>query len=283
MSTGAIIEIKDSSKAFRKDRLALNSINLNVQPGEMLALLGASGSGKSTLLRTLCGLERFSNPESEVRLNGKVLQQGGKLNAQARSLRQQTAIIFQQFNLINRKSLLDNVLTGCLARVPLWRTVLSRFTLEERRTALQALESVGLLDYSSQRASTLSGGQQQRAAIAKAIVQGSPILLADEPVASLDPESTERVMTLLQIMNQVRQVTVLISLHDVELARRYCPRVVALKEGVVVFDGPSAHLTERLLIDLYGPQSAAALHSHPYSDSPTTTRSLTAPISLVAV
>jgi phosphonate transport system ATP-binding protein len=255
-----IITVRAGSKSFRAGSLALNNVNLSIARGECVALLGASGSGKSTLLRALCGLETFSNSESLVEIQSQVLQRGGRLSSQVRQLRGKTAIIFQQFNLVGRKSLLDNALAGALSHMPLWRVLTARFTRAERKQALQALAAVGLLEYHAQRASTLSGGQQQRAAIARALVQGSEILLADEPVASLDPESTERVMTQLQRMNRERSLTLVISLHDVDLARRYCPRVVALKNGQLVYDGPSANLTETRLIDLYGPQAAAALH-----------------------
>lgn len=264
-----IITVRAGSKSFRSGTLALDNVNLDIARGECVALLGASGSGKSTLLRTLCGLETFSNSESLVEIQSQVLQHGGRLSAQVRQLRRKTAIIFQQFNLVGRKSLLDNALAGALSHMPLWRVLTARFTHAERMQALQALDAVDLLGYHAQRASTLSGGQQQRAAIARALVQGSEILLADEPVASLDPESTERVMTQLQRMNRERGLTLVISLHDVDLARRYCPRVVALKNGQMVYDGPSANLTEIMLIDLYGPQAAAALHG--FSEPPPVT------------
>ena len=260
------IAVRAGTKSFRAGRLALDGVNLDIARGECVALLGASGSGKSTLLRTLCGLETFSNTDGSVALDGCPLQQGGRLNGNVRVLRRMTAIIFQQFNLVGRKTLLENVLTGCLARMPLWRALLGRYTRAERATALRALDSVGLLEYAPQRASTLSGGQQQRAAIAKALVQGSQILLADEPVASLDPESTERVMGLLKHMNEQQGLTLVISLHDVELARRYCKRVIALKSGRVVYDGPSAQLTQTLLQDLYGANAAAVLRRSAPSD-----------------
>jgi phosphonate transport system ATP-binding protein len=260
-TTDPIISVRAGCKSFRAGTLALNQVNLDIARGECVALLGASGSGKSTLLRTLCGLETFSNRESLVQIQSQELQRGGRLSPKVRQLRKQTAIIFQQFNLVGRKSLLDNALVGALSHMPLWRVLTRRFTQAERKQALQALDAIGLLDLHAQRASTLSGGQQQRAAIARALVQGSEILLADEPVASLDPESTERVMGQLQRMNQERGLTLVISLHDVDLAKRYCPRVVALKSGQVVYDGPSANLTEAMLVELYGPQAAAALHA----------------------
>jgi phosphonate transport system ATP-binding protein len=266
-TTLPIIQVQRASKAFKPNQLALNEIDLNVYPGECVALLGASGSGKSTLLRTLCGLETFSNRESQVLINGNVLQSGGKLSSKVRSLRKNTAIVFQQFNLVGRKSLIENVLTGCLSRLPLWRLIFGIYPIHERKLALRALESVGLIDYWTQRASTLSGGQQQRAAVARALVQGSNILLADEPVASLDPQSTEKVMTMLQKLNQSNQLTLVISLHDVDLAKRYCSRIVALKDGVKVFDGLSHELTDEVITHLYGFKNQSDANEHEMNPS----------------
>ena len=161
-------------------------------------------------------------------------------------------IIFQQFNLVGRLPVLTNVLTGLAGELPLWRAMLNRFTLQEQARALDALQSIGLGEQAFQRASTLSGGQQQRAAIARALVQGARLLLADEPVASLDPESTRRVMELLMELNQQQGMTLIVSLHHVGLAQRYCNRVVALRDGELVFDGPTSALTPPFLHDLYG-------------------------------
>jgi phosphonate transport system ATP-binding protein len=249
------IELADASKTFNQRTRALKQVNLRVRPGECIALLGASGSGKSTLLRSLCGLELLDPGAGFVKLNGRLLQAGGRLGSDARLLRQHTGIIFQQFNLVGRMSLLTNVLTGLLAPMPIWRTLLGRFNEAERMRAVQALEAVGLADLAKQRASTLSGGQQQRAAIARTLAQGASIVLADEPVASLDPESTRRVMDLLQDLNTQHQVTLVMSLHNVALARRYCDRIVALRDGAIVFDGIPAQLDDREVHKLYGSQS----------------------------
>lgn len=249
------IELADASKTFNQRTRALKQVSLRVRPGECIALLGASGSGKSTLLRSLCGLELLDPGAGFVKLNGRLLQAGGRLGSDARLLRQHTGIIFQQFNLVGRMSLLTNVLTGLLAPMPIWRTLLGRFNEAERMRAVQALEAVGLADLAQQRASTLSGGQQQRAAIARTLAQGASIVLADEPVASLDPESTRRVMDLLQDLNTQHQVTLVMSLHNVALARRYCDRIVALREGAIVFDGVPAQLDDREVHKLYGSQS----------------------------
>jgi phosphonate transport system ATP-binding protein len=167
-------------------------------------------------------------------------------------MRRGIGIIFQQFNLAGRLPVLTNVLTGVAAETPLWRSLLGRFSLEDRARALDVLGAVGLSEQAFQRSSTLSGGQQQRAAVARCLVQGARLLLADEPVASLDPESTRRVMDLLLELSQTRHMTLLISLHHVGLARRYCERVIALRQGELVFDGPTSSLTAGFLRDLYG-------------------------------
>ena len=261
------IEVRHASKTFRSGQTpALKDVNLNIRAGECLALLGASGSGKSTLLRALCGLELLDPPAGEVRIHGHVLQKHGQLSPQIRPLRRQTGIIFQQFNLVGRMDVLSNVLTGLLPEVPLWRSLSRQFTPSQRLQALHALDMVGLAELAHQRASTLSGGQQQRAAIARTLVQGARIVLADEPVASLDPESTRRVMEILHQLNRAHGITVVISLHNVALARQYCDRIVALRQGKLVYDGRPTDLDDVRVHQLYGAQSEQITHSiHPPS------------------
>jgi phosphonate transport system ATP-binding protein len=247
------VRVARADKTFPGGRQALRGVSFDVRSGERVALLGASGSGKSTLLRTLCGLETLDAAEgSRIEVLGRSLQAQGRLAADIRAQRRAIGIIFQQFNLVGRLPVLTNVLTGLAPELPLWRAVLGRFSAAEQARALDALESMGLGEQAFQRASTLSGGQQQRAAIARALVQGARVLLADEPVASLDPESTRRVMELLLQLNREQGLTLLVSLHHVGLARRYCERVVALRDGVLVFDGPTAQLTPAFLRELYG-------------------------------
>jgi phosphonate transport system ATP-binding protein len=238
-------------------------VSFSVQPGERVAMLGASGSGKSTLLRALCGLETLDPGQGRVEVHGQCLQQGGRLDPEVRRMRHGIGIIFQQFNLAGRLPLLTNVLTGVAAQTPLWRSMTGRFTLEDRARALDVLQAIGLADQAFQRSSTLSGGQQQRAAVARCLVQGARLLLADEPVASLDPESTRRVMDLLLELNQTRRMTLLISLHHVALARRYCDRVIALRQGELVFDGPTSALTPGFLRDLYGTAADELIDEEP--------------------
>jgi phosphonate transport system ATP-binding protein len=245
------VRASHASKRFGA-RLALDAVSFEIRSGERVALLGASGSGKSTLLRSLCGLETLDKSSGDLHVLGQSLQAGGALAADIRNQRRRIGIIFQQFNLVGRLPVLTNVLTGLAADLPLWRACLGRFSIDEQTRALEALNSIGLGEQAFQRASTLSGGQQQRAAIARTLVQGAQLLLADEPVASLDPESTRRVMELLLKLNQERGMTLIMSLHHVELARRYCTRVLALREGRLIFDGPTQALTPAFLRELYG-------------------------------
>jgi phosphonate transport system ATP-binding protein len=222
----------------------------------MVALLGASGSGKSTLLRHLNGLHRAdAGSTSVVRVLGREVQRGGVLARDIRRQRADIAAIFQQFNLVGRLPVMVNVMAGALHRLPLWRAMLRRFPVAEQRRAHEALARVGIEACAWQRASTLSGGQQQRAAISRALVQQAKVILADEPVASLDPASSRNVMELLAALNREIGVTVVVSLHQVEHAFAFCPRTVALAAGEVVYDGPTAALTAERLRELYGTKS----------------------------
>ena len=275
------IRVAHASKSFNRRAKALDGVSASIQPGECVGLLGASGSGKSTLLRSICGLERLDGKTSSVELFGQTLQSGGLLSADIRALRRQTGIIFQQFNLVGRMNVLSNVLTGLLPRMPLWRALTGRFTTDEQLQALQALESVGLADYAFQRASTLSGGQQQRAAVARALLQGARILLADEPVSSLDPETARRVMDLLHHLNRTQGMTLVVSLHNVAMARRYCDRIIALRAGELVFDGSPMELDDSRLRHLYGASTEELLMDHNPLETPPQTSALQ-PMALAA-
>jgi phosphonate transport system ATP-binding protein len=242
------------SKRFGR-KPALRDVSLAIEPGEIVALIGASGSGKSTLIRHMAGLERGSGAGCRIDVFGRRLQEAGRLSREARAIRREIGVVFQQFNLVGRLPVLTNVLVGLLGRIPGWRGTMGWFNATEKRTAIAALARVGIAETARQRSSTLSGGQQQRAAIARALVQGAKLLLADEPIASLDPASAKRVMETLVEINRADGITVVVSLHQVEYARRYCPRTIALRDGVVAYDGPSSALTPALLRDLYGEAS----------------------------
>jgi phosphonate transport system ATP-binding protein len=226
------------------------ALEVTLPDQRITVILGASGSGKSTLLRHLPGF--VTSNSGEIDVFDQTVQSNGKLMPSFKKVRSRIGFVFQQFNLVNRLPVITNVLIGQLYETPWWRSLFMRFTTEQRQTALEALASVGIEQAAWQRASTLSGGQQQRAALARCLVQKAKIILADEPIASLDPESSRKVMDLLQQMNKVQKCTVLVSLHQVEFAIRYCPRTIALNAGRVVYDGPSSALTPQLLAELYG-------------------------------
>ncbi|MEL6940978.1 MAG: phosphonate ABC transporter ATP-binding protein, partial [Cyanobacteria bacterium J06598_1] len=205
---------------------------------------------KSTLLRCLNGLHQADS--GTVEILEMPLQSGGQLHSKVRQLRAQIGCIFQQFNLVNRLSVLENVLIGDLSRVSPMASLFRLFSQDKKVRALAALERVGIIEQAYKRAASLSGGQQQRVAIARCLMQGAQIILADEPIASLDPESAHRVMKLLQELNAQQGITVIASLHQVQMVRAYFPRAIALKAGEVRFDGPTASLDDERLSQIYG-------------------------------
>ncbi|MEL7466567.1 MAG: phosphonate ABC transporter ATP-binding protein [Pseudomonadota bacterium] len=251
------VDVRRLSKSFVKERRALDDVSLAIAKGEMVALIGASGSGKSTLIRHIAGLITADKGEAggDVSVLGRPVQSGGKIAKEVGETRRALGVIFQQFNLVPRLSVLVNVLTGRLGRMPRWRGVLMQFTEAEQKLAMRALARVGIEATARQRAQTLSGGQQQRAAIARCLVQEAEVILADEPIASLDPASAKRVMEILSEINREERATILVSLHQVEYARRYCPRTIAMRDGKIVFDGPSWELTTAFLREIYGEAS----------------------------
>jgi phosphonate transport system ATP-binding protein len=245
-------ELIEVSKHFAgMQRPAVERVSLRLAEGEVVGLLGASGSGKSTLIRLICGLERCDEDHGEVRTPLGIIQSRGHLSRQIRRLRQQFAVIFQQFNLVGRLDVMTNVLLGLAGRRPVLPLMIGRFSAADQALALDALATVGLADQAFQRASTLSGGQQQRAAVARALLQGARVLLADEPVASLDPESSRRVMDSITSLCRAHGMTLLVSLHQVHIARHYCPRIVAMREGRVLRDTTREDLDDTFLFQLY--------------------------------
>lgn len=256
------VSIHGVNKSFKGKERVLKDIDLSVQEGEMVGLIGASGSGKSTLIRLIAGFETIDKGTGEIRLYGAQCQSEGKRTKNIQDLRSHIGVIFQQFNLVGRLTLLMNVLVGRLGHVSRWRGTLGLFPREDKIKALNALERVGIVDCAYQRASTLSGGQQQRAAIARALTQDARLILADEPIASLDPASAENVMSTLRKINQQDGVTVIVSLHQIDHAFKHCDRIVALKDGVVVHDGAVGDFTKEDLEDLYGVDALSGETSH---------------------
>ena len=243
------ITINNLAKTF-KGKTAIKHVSCQINGGEMVALIGASGSGKSTLLRHINGLQ--IGDAGQVDVFGNTLQIQGKLHSKIRVLRSQIGCVFQQFNLVNRLTVIENVLVGNLARLSPLRSTLHLFSKEEKISALAALEQVGIIEHAYKRASMLSGGQQQRVAIARCLVQGAKIILADEPVASLDPESARKVMELLVQLNRHRGISIVASLHQIQMVRSYFERVIALKDGEVMFDGATVELDDQKLNEIYG-------------------------------
>ncbi len=246
------VQVNNLSKTFGKGNKALNNVNITLSRGEMVALIGASGAGKSTLIRHIAGLVPADRGSGAIEVFRSPIQSNGRISKGVRNHRSEIGVVFQQFNLVGRLSVLTNVLMGTLGRAPALRTWFGIFTKTEKRMAMAALARVGIADHATKRASNLSGGQQQRAAIARTIVQGARLILADEPIASLDPASSRKVMDNLSRVNRDDGVTVLVSLHQVDYAIKYCPRAIAMRNGEVVFDGPSKKLTPELLHELYG-------------------------------
>jgi phosphonate transport system ATP-binding protein len=253
MTDAAVLSVRNASRTFGRRR-ALETVSLALARGEMVALIGPSGSGKSTLLRAISGLVALDRGEGLIEAFGQTVQADGRISRQVRAVRTRIGVIFQQFNLIDRLSLFTNVALGALGRVGAWRGLTGLWPASVRAAAMAALQRVGVADYASQRAGALSGGQQQRGAIARALVQQAELLLADEPVASLDPVSARRVLELLRGLNKADGLTVLVTLHQVDYALRYCDRVVALKAGRLVYDGPPSGLSRDRLVEIYGPE-----------------------------
>ncbi|MFL5254241.1 MAG: phosphonate ABC transporter ATP-binding protein [Rhodopila sp.] len=248
-----MLGLLDVSRRFG-DKLAVDGARLTIGDGEMVGIIGRSGAGKSTLLRLI---NRLIDPTSgAIRSDGVDVTalRGGDL----RAWRARTAMIFQQFHLVGRLDVLTNVLCGRLNQIPAPRMLFKLFTPTERALAIRALDRLGLADVAMNRADALSGGQQQRVAIARALMQQPRILLADEPIASLDPHNAKVVMDALADINGRDGITVLTNLHTLDTARAYCRRIIGMAQGRVVFDGAPEQLTAPVLQQIYGQGEAGA-------------------------
>jgi phosphonate transport system ATP-binding protein len=245
-----MLELKNLRCCFG-DVVAVDNASLSIAPGEMVGIIGRSGSGKSSLLRLINRL--YTPQQGEIFWNGQSVSalKGNDL----RDWRRRSAIIFQQFNLIPRLDVLTNVVLGTLATRPLFPSLFKSFPAEQRAQAILELDRLGMAETAFKRTQNLSGGQQQRVAIARAMLQEPEILLADEPVASLDPINSEIVMQSIAALNRERNITLLINLHSVDLARRYCKRVIGMNKGKIVFDAPVEQLTDREIDRIYGATS----------------------------
>jgi len=246
-----MLQVEHLTKVFPDGTVALRDVSFTVQEGEFLAVIGLSGSGKSTLLRCI---NRLIEPTS-----GRVIWNGidvtAARGAELRRIRRQIGMIFQQFNLVKRSSVLTNVLSGRLGYADPWLSLLHIFPPADRQRALAALERVGIPDKVHSRADQLSGGQQQRVGIARALMQEPKLILADEPVASLDPVLAHSILQYLERLNKEDGITVLCSLHFLDLVHRYAGRVIGLKAGELVFEGRPQELTRARFKEVYGEEA----------------------------
>ena len=239
-----MLEINNLKKTFDNGTEALNGVNLKVKKGEFLSILGPSGSGKTTLLRSINGLESIDN--------GKISFENEKINkVNLPEIQKKTGMIFQEFNLVNNLSAINNVLTGLLNSSSKFLSMFYLFTKEQKLEALKALETVGLLNKAYERVDELSGGQRQRIGIARAIIKRPKLLLADEPVASLDPKAANLIMSLLKKINKEFEITVICNLHQVELASKYSDRIVGLLDGEIMFDKIASNVNKTAINEIY--------------------------------
>ena len=239
-----MLEINNLKKTFDNGTEALNGVNLKVKKGEFLSILGPSGSGKTTLLRSINGLENIDN--------GKISFENEKINkVNLPEIQKKTGMIFQEFNLVNNLSAINNVLSGLLNSSSKFLSMFYLFTKEQKLEALKALETVGLLNKAYERVDELSGGQRQRIGIARAIIKRPKLLLADEPVASLDPKAANLIMSLLKKINKEFEITVICNLHQVELASKYSDRIVGLLDGEIMFDKTASNVNNTAINEIY--------------------------------
>lgn len=240
------------SKVYPNGTVGLDDVNLTIRDGEFVAIIGRSGAGKSTLLRAVNRMHRITagtltvNGTDVSTLSGKGLRQ----------FRRGIGMVFQSFNLVTRTTVIKNVLSACVPDMPFWRVLLGAFRREDKLKALESLDKVGILDKAYMRADQLSGGQQ-RVALARTLTQSPRIILADEPVAALDPVTAKQVMQDFVHINQEMGISILLNIHHVELALEYADRIIGIRAGKIVYDGPSARVDQAVLDSIYGEQGGA--------------------------
>lgn len=242
-----MIELQGVTKVYDNGTVGLDKINLTVHKGEFVVVVGLSGAGKSTLLRSINRLQDITSGNINIDSKSITAAKGKNL----RMFRRNIGMIFQNFNLVKRSSVLRNVLTGRVAYYPTWKTTFNLFSKEDKQKAYVALQKVDLADKVYNRADELSGGQQQRVSIARVLTQNPEIILADEPTASLDPKTSRRVMSDLKMLNKNYGMTVVANLHSVELAREFGERVIGIRAGKVVYDGKMSDTPQSVFDEIY--------------------------------
>ena len=239
------------SKVYPNGTVGLDDVNLTIQDGEFVAIIGRSGAGKSTLLRSVNRMHQITS--GTLTVNGTdVSTLSGK---SLRRFRRGIGMVFQSFNLVTRTTVIKNVLSACVPDMPFWRVLLGAFRKADKLKALESLDKVGILDKAYMRADQLSGGQQQRVALARTLTQDPQIILADEPVAALDPVTAKQVMEDFVRINREMGISILLNIHHVELALEYADRVIGIRAGRIVYDGPSANVDKTVLNAIYGDEA----------------------------
>lgn len=247
-----MIKFENVNKIYPNGLHALKNINLEIEQGEFVAIIGLSGAGKSTLLRTINKMHDIT--DGTLNVNGQdVKSLKGK---ELRKFRRKIGMVFQSFNLVTRTSVIKNVLTSRVPEMPLWKSILGIYSKEDKIVALEALEKVGILDKAYVRADQLSGGQQQRVALARTLAQNPEVILADEPVAALDPITAAQVMDDFKKFNKDMNISILINIHHVDLALKYASRVIGIKAGEIIYDGPAKDVDGEILKQIYGRELA---------------------------
>ena len=248
-----MIKFDNVNKVYSNGLHALKNVSLEIKQGEFVAIIGLSGAGKSTLLRTINRMHDIS--EGSLTVNGQEVNDlSGK---DLRKFRRKVGMVFQSFNLVTRTTVINNVLTSRVPDMPLWKSIIGLYSKEDKIIALEALDKVGILDKAYVRADQLSGGQQQRVALARTLAQKPEIILADEPVAALDPITAKQVMDDFKKINKELNMSVLINIHHVDLALKYADRVIGIKAGEIVYDGAAKDVTNEVLKQIYGRELAA--------------------------
>ena len=248
-----MIKFDKVNKVYPNGLHALKNVSLEINQGEFVAIIGLSGAGKSTLLRTINRMHDIS--EGSLIVNGQEIKNlKGK---DLRTFRRKVGMVFQSFNLVTRTTVINNVLTSRVPDIPLWKSIIGLYSKEDKIIALEALDKVGILDKAYVRADQLSGGQQQRVALARTLAQKPEIILADEPVAALDPITAKQVMDDFKKINKELNMSVLINIHHVDLALKYADRVIGIKAGEIVYDGAAKDVTNEVLKQIYGRELAA--------------------------
>ena len=241
------------SKVYPNGTVGLDDVNLTIQDGEFVAIIGRSGAGKSTLLRSVNRMHQITS--GTLTVNGTdVSTLSGK---SLRRFRRGIGMVFQSFNLVTRTTVIKNVLSACVPDMPFWRVLLGTFRKADKIKALESLDKVGILDKAYIRADQLSGGQQQRVALARTLTQNPRIILADEPVAALDPVTAKQVMQDFVRINEEMGISILLNIHHVELALEYADRIIGIRAGRIVYDGPSANVDQKVLDAIYGDDAQA--------------------------